>query len=70
VTGQCLVHPVQDGFEERLARREVAVHRGVADARPAGDVVQRRVDPCLGEDRGGGRHEALAVAPCVSAPWR
>ena len=71
-------HPLPDPFEiisvlgeDRLAEvfpgREVPVQGGVADARPAGDLTQRRVEALLTHHLPGGFEQPQPVAPRVTA---
>jgi hypothetical protein len=54
-----------NGDDQLSTRREMPVHRGVADPGLAGDVVERRVDTALTEDLPGGGQQSLVVALCV-----
>jgi hypothetical protein len=53
--------------DERVLRREVAVHRADSHARAAGDVLDLCVEAGLGERRRGGGDDLLAIAPGVGA---
>ena len=57
---------LEDGLDERVARREVAVERADADARAASDLLERRLDAALGEDLARRRDEQLVVAARVA----
>jgi hypothetical protein len=54
-----------DGDDEVAARREPTVEGRVADPRPAGDLVERRVDADLGEDLLRRFQQPLPVPPGV-----
>jgi hypothetical protein len=57
-----------DGDDQFATRREVPIHRGVADAGPAGDVVERGIGTLVAEDVPGRGHEQVVVALGVRAP--
>ena len=63
-----LPHRAEEHRGDQLAAgREAAVQRGIADAGPAGDLIQRRVQAAFGEDGQGRVHELAAVAFGVRA---
>jgi len=65
-----LTHPRhRDRLEQRLLRREVAVDRSRADARPRRDRVERHAVPRFGERLAGSGEHPLAVAAGVGAQW-
>src|SRR5439155_2966818 len=70
LTQQRLVHRPYDRLDESLLRREVAAHRAHADSRPAGDLLDRRFHPRLGEDGLRRGEDPLAVPPGIRAPGR
>ena len=59
---QRLVHRADDRFDERLLGREVAAHRADPDPGAAGDLLDRRLQPRLREDRLGRGEHPLAIA--------
>lgn len=60
--GDALHRVLEDGFDEFLAVGEAAVGGAHADARVTGDVVERDLEPSLGEDLLGCGDEAPPVA--------
>ena len=69
VVGDALEVPIGEGDDERLLRREVAIQRADADAGAARDVLDLGVEPALGECRGRGRDDLLAIAAGVGPQW-
>src|SRR5690606_31203397 len=60
---EVLDQPVCEHRRDQVATvREPSIQRGVAGARPAGDVVQRGVEPLLGEHLPGGLDDGGPVA--------
>ena len=60
---------LEQRVDQRVLVREAAIDGADADARGGGDLVERDVEPALGEERGGGREHPLAVALGVGAQW-
>ena len=58
---------LEQRVDELLLVGEAAVDRADADARAAGDLVERDRQPVLGERLARGREDALAVALGVAA---
>jgi hypothetical protein len=57
------VHVVEDhASNEILPRGEVAVHRGIADARPCRDLIERSVRSELEDQLPPGRDDLVSVA--------
>ena len=59
VTGAFTGHQQSDSAKSSWS---LAVHRAHPDARGGGDVVERRIEPAVGEDLGRGGQDPLAVA--------
>lgn len=59
-----------DGDDHIATGREVSVHRGAAEAGPAGDVVERGVDAVVVEDVHGCGHEQVYLLVPLGHPCR
>jgi hypothetical protein len=65
--GPTPAEPVTEKLFDQLFPGEVAVQRGIADARAPGDLDQADAHAFVGERLGGRGENAVPVLPCVTA---